>query len=89
MLSYPKRASAGKVSGQSGPNCRNFRGVRGGSRLFSDFLRASFWGFDFRTLEFNGVGFRVASIPEPSTILLLRFGSLAVLSEVDPKNWTA
>ena len=58
------------------------RGLRGGSfydvgsapcmRPSRDFLDP--------TYEFDDVGFRVASIiPEPSTLLLLCFGSLAVL----------
>ena len=59
------------------------RGLRGGS--FSDSslrLHASsrIVGFGFGpTLENFYGGFRVASIPEPSTLLILCFGSLSVL----------
>jgi formylglycine-generating enzyme required for sulfatase activity len=60
----------------------SLRGQRGGSN--SDFfyggLRASFRRGFVPTFEQFRVGFRVASlIPEPSTLLLLGFGSLAAL----------
>ncbi len=43
-------------------------------------LRSLSQGYGLPTGEGVGlVGFRVASIPEPSTLLLLCFGSLAVL----------
>jgi formylglycine-generating enzyme required for sulfatase activity len=47
------------------------RGFRGGTwDLTEDILRSSFRGNNVPTLEFDGLGFRVASIPEPSTIIL-------------------
>lgn len=53
-----------------------FRGLRGGSwDNFSVILRADFRDGFLPTLESSTVGFRVASVPEPSTALL---GSLAV-----------
>ena len=60
------------------------RGQRGGSiydiALVMSDLSASSRGFIEPTYELFDVGFRVASnIPEPSTLLLLYFGSLAVL----------
>ncbi|MDA8746096.1 formylglycine-generating enzyme family protein [Rubripirellula amarantea] len=51
------------------------RGVRGGTwSLNSDVLRSSNRFFDIPTYENDYIGFRVASIPEPSTALL---GALA------------
>ncbi len=61
------------------------RGLRGGSfgsDLASDFLRSSSRsGSDPSILESVGVGFRVASIPEPSTAVLVvvAFGMMLVL----------
>jgi hypothetical protein len=56
------------------------RGVRGGYWNNSSFgLLSSARSSDFPTFESSALGFRVASIPEPSTLLLLCFGSLAVL----------
>jgi len=57
------------------------RGLRGGSwGDSSDILRADF-RFDIRipTGEFISVGFRVASIPEPSTLLLGALASVGLL----------
>jgi formylglycine-generating enzyme required for sulfatase activity len=45
------------------------RGLRGGSWNTHD-LRASNRDFSFEELELNSIGFRVASIPEPNTLLL-------------------
>ena len=60
------------------------RGLRGGSFHdsnldFSFYLRASFRDYIAPSYDGNYVGFRIASIPEPSTLLLLCFGSLAVV----------
>jgi formylglycine-generating enzyme required for sulfatase activity len=58
------------------------RGLRGGSWNNNwPQLRALLGFNDPPTLERNNIGFRVASfaVPEPSTLLLLCFGSLAVL----------
>ena len=53
----------------------SFRGVRGGNWFFDSFdLAASYRDFGVPSNEGDDVGFRVASIPEPSTML---FGSLA------------
>jgi formylglycine-generating enzyme required for sulfatase activity len=47
------------------------RGARGGSWVnFSNSMPASFWSGGDPTAEFNSVGFRVASIPEPAGITL-------------------
>jgi formylglycine-generating enzyme required for sulfatase activity len=58
------------------------RGVRGGHwGDISSSLLATFRISSFPSVENDGIGFRVASnvIPEPSTLLLLCFGSLAAL----------
>jgi hypothetical protein len=59
------------------------RWVRGGDSdfSFSFSLSSSNWGYGYGTASGDiDLGFRVASnIPEPSTLLLLCFGSLAVL----------
>ena len=47
------------------------RGLRGGSLGSGDvFLRASFRVDDGPTGEYDDVGFRVASVPEPSGLVL-------------------
>jgi len=48
------------------------RGLRGGSWSGSSFLLPASSRYDFfaPTLESSGVGFRVASVPEPSAVLL-------------------
>lgn len=57
----------------------SFRGSRGGSWNYgANLLRASYRSFPDPP-ESNTVGFRVATVPEPSTLMLLYFGSLAVL----------
>ena len=49
-----------------------YRAVRGGGWGYSEnFLRSSFRDFYGPTDEFNSLGFRVASVPEPSTYALL------------------
>ena len=58
----------------------SFRSLRGGSWILSaSYLPASNGSRFEPTVESVVVGFRVATIPEPSTLLLLCFGSLAVL----------
>ncbi|WP_146575145.1 SUMF1/EgtB/PvdO family nonheme iron enzyme [Botrimarina hoheduenensis] len=53
----------------------SFRGVRGGSRVSFWFnLRAGFRNLGSPTFEDSGVGFRVATVPEPSAVLM---GALA------------
>jgi len=56
------------------------RGLRGGSwSINSVGLAASFRFSDNPTFEFFNIGFRVASIPEPSTMLLGAIASLGLL----------
>jgi hypothetical protein len=58
----------------------SFRGFRGGSwNSFSILLLASGWANDDPSVEFANVGFRVASIPEPSSLLLAAMASLGLL----------
>jgi formylglycine-generating enzyme required for sulfatase activity len=53
------------------------RGIRGGSWDDEDYtLKASYSAFIDMTLERSHVGFRVASIPEPATLLLLGVGAV-------------
>jgi hypothetical protein len=55
------------------------RGVRGGA-FFGDSndLAASFRGFTFPSLEAADFGFRVATLPEPGSGLLLIMGMLGL-----------
>jgi sulfatase modifying factor 1 len=60
------------------------RGVRGGSYTGTDALwtlratcRGNYYGSP--NYEFDNVGFRVAQVPEPATLLLLGMGGLALL----------
>ena len=56
------------------------RGVRGGSFYQSyDVLRASSRSWLTPSTEIYGLGFRVTAIPEPSSLLLLALGGLAVM----------
>jgi sulfatase modifying factor 1 len=57
------------------------RGVRGGSYYLNfDFnLRSSIRNYGTPISELNGIGFRVASVPEPATICLLALGSLTLI----------
>lgn len=56
------------------------RGFRGGSyRYYDSDLRSSYRNFTTPGIEANSLGFRVASVPEPSTLLLLGFGGMALL----------
>ena len=56
------------------------REIRGGAWFFpEDILRASDRGTDSPTVSDNGLGFRVASVPEPtSTVLMLSAGVFAL-----------
>jgi formylglycine-generating enzyme len=58
------------------------RGLRGGSFYDlggSNDLRSSARSIDDPTVEFNDVGFRVASVPEPGSVALLLVGAAAFL----------
>ncbi|MCI0333897.1 MAG: formylglycine-generating enzyme family protein [Planctomycetes bacterium] len=57
------------------------RGIRGSDwdSNFSPFLSSSYRSLSSPSNESNGVGFRVASIPEPGTACLGAFGMVAVL----------
>ena len=55
------------------------RGVRGGDWFFfSNFLSASNRFSNIPTREYSDVGFRVASIPEPSSAVLLMLASVGL-----------
>ena len=56
------------------------RGLRGGSWLYFDSnLQSSYRGFNTPAVELSYVGFRVASVPEPSTAVLMLLGGGAWL----------
>ena len=56
------------------------RGLRGGSYYNDcDYLRSSGRHYDHPDTGYYSVGFRVASVPEPATVLLLGLGGLALL----------
>ncbi len=56
------------------------RGIRGGSYVSYDIgLRSSSRSSIDPDDEYYGVGFRVASVPEPATLSLLGLGSLALI----------
>ena len=59
----------------------SYRGLRGGSFTSGeDHLRASNRTYGgFPAFEYDYFGFRVATVPEPATIVMLAFGSLAML----------
>ncbi len=58
----------------------SYRGIRGGDWLAGEVvLRAPARGFGIPDAESPFIGFRVASIPEPSTIILLGLGCSAFL----------
>ncbi len=58
----------------------SFRGLRGGPFDFgSDRLASSFRSFSIPTTEYDFIGFRVATVPEPSTAVLAILGLAAVL----------
>ena len=56
------------------------RGIRGGFFYDHDagYLRASSRGLSYPTAEANGLGFRVSAVPEPSSLVLLGSGILAL-----------
>jgi formylglycine-generating enzyme required for sulfatase activity len=48
-----------------------YRGLRGGAYPYdSSYLQSSYIGYTFPSTENDGMGFRVASVPEPSTAAL-------------------
>ena len=57
----------------------SYRGVQGG--WYGNVLgfSSSYRGYGSPGYEYNRVGFRVASVPEPATLSLLAFGGLALL----------
>jgi formylglycine-generating enzyme required for sulfatase activity len=58
----------------------SFRAIRGGSYADDDdILGSSFRDSVIPGTQFNGIGFRIASVPEPATLFLLGLGSLALL----------
>ncbi len=58
----------------------SFRGARGGSwNDNASRFRASFRGGDSHTLEVDYLGFRVATVPEPGTLLMGALGIVALL----------
>ena len=61
----------------------SYRGLRGASYFgHSDSLQSSFWGGTNPTNEYDDIGFRVATVPEPSTFALAAIGTLAALGWV-------
>ncbi|MBM4102912.1 MAG: formylglycine-generating enzyme family protein [Planctomycetes bacterium] len=57
----------------------SYRGVRGGSCYDGDYdLRSSYRDYDIPRDEYGILGFRVASIPEPASLLLLGLGGLLI-----------
>ena len=53
------------------------RGIRGGSKVISiNALRPSFRTYVYPSHEYNDLGFRVASVPEPTTLFLLCLGAV-------------
>lgn len=55
------------------------RAIRGGSYIADEFsMRASSRNYDLPTFEGDNLGFRVASVPEPSTYLLVLLGAGAL-----------
>jgi formylglycine-generating enzyme len=55
----------------------SYRGQRGGSYFYNfDYLRSSDWIYSSPYAEYGSQGFRIASVPEPATFLLLGLGGL-------------
>jgi len=58
----------------------SYRGLRGGSCDYYDgYLGSSSQGYDDPTNEYDSIGFRVASVPEPCTLVLLSLGGLTLM----------
>jgi len=59
----------------------SYRGLRGGSYgPYGDYLHAADRVRHYPTYEVTFVGFRIAEVPEPATLVLLAFASLLVVS---------
>ena len=61
------------------------RGLRGGSFSSGDVvgsLRSSLRSYYSPTGESSGFGFRLASVPEPSSVLMVGLGGLALLTRL-------
>ncbi len=58
----------------------SYRGLRGGSFSYDGALYASYGLYDMPTVEYYYAGFRVASVPEPSTLVLLAMGAIGMLA---------
>ena len=56
-----------------------YRGIRGGSFLYNDWLKAPGRDYGSPGLEGGIFGFRVASVPEPSSIIALLGGMISLL----------
>ena len=59
------------------------RGVRGGSfNVGSSFLQSSTRSRSVSTIEQSNIGFRVATVPEPSTLVLVGLGFMGLVGYV-------
>jgi formylglycine-generating enzyme required for sulfatase activity len=58
----------------------DYRCIRGGSFNHNDeqYLRSSDWIYTEMYNEWTSLGFRVASVPEPSTLILLGLGAVVL-----------
>jgi len=66
----------------SGDYCFDaYRGVRGGSFAYYDDydISSSYRGYNYPDIEHIGIGFRVASVPEPCSLVLLSLGGLTLM----------
>ena len=59
----------------------SYRGIRGGSFFETDptMHAGDRAGYHLPRNEYSNVGFRVAAVPEPGTIVMLAFGALLML----------
>ena len=57
----------------------SLRGIRGGGVLFDAFLLSASARLFFNPADEDGLGFRVASVPEPSSLLLGVLGAVGLL----------